>query len=305
MAGMGSRNRRAGWLAGVLVGVALMGVLQIRRSPSGPLTYRTGRVDARFGVDPADFEAAMREAAGQWNRAAGRELLRMDPRGEVDVSLVYDERQSAADRVKALERGLEHSSQGIREGEARLQGLKADLDFRRRGLEADVAAHAARLADWKERLEAARRAQTLTEAAVRVLNRDQEALKAQAEALQLREAEVRELREAYNREVDALNARAARHNQGAEGLQAAGASLGAEFCGGEFVQEGRRKAIAVYFVASRPGLVRVLTHEFGHALGLSHLEAPNAVMHPRTAKDDPELTPEDVQAIRARGAGRR
>ena len=290
-------------LTGLLLGG--IGYLYLHRPYARPMTYRIGPVDARFHLDKGAFEAAAKEAAAQWNRATVRELVRYDPQGEVELRLEYDERQSTTDHLKALGRNLDQSLQGFREQEAQAQNLKSDLESRARQLEEERTAFQSRSEDLKNLIETARRGQRLTESDVKSLNAEQEVLKAQWEGLERRRVELGAARASFNLAVEGLNAQATSHNQEAAAFNAAGARLGQEFCGGEYVKEGARKTITVYFISSRNGLVRVLTHEFGHALGLPHLAPPEAVMHPRTTREDPELTRSDIQAIRERVEGKR
>jgi predicted Zn-dependent protease len=44
--------------------------------------------------------------------------------------------------------------------------------------------------------------------------------------------------------------------------------------------------------------VRVLAHEFGHALGLNHSKSAGAVMYPLIQSDSLELTVDDIAALK-------
>ena len=54
--------------------------------------------------------------------------------------------------------------------------------------------------------------------------------------------------------------------------------------------------IDIYFNIERKELLHTLLHEFGHALGLGHLENENAIMYPFTTQEI-TLSPEDIAAI--------
>jgi len=67
-----------------------------------PLKLRIEVIDPGFGVAQADVKSAIEQTANLWGVAAHRRLFVYDPKGEIAVNLIYDERQEAAKRyVKA------------------------------------------------------------------------------------------------------------------------------------------------------------------------------------------------------------
>ncbi|MGZ3608143.1 MAG: hypothetical protein ACXU9J_09500, partial [Syntrophales bacterium] len=65
-----------------------------------PLTYRIGTVDAKFGLSRQEFADAAGRAASVWGKQYVRALFREEPNGKIEVNLVYDYRQEAADKLK-------------------------------------------------------------------------------------------------------------------------------------------------------------------------------------------------------------
>lgn len=58
-----------------------------------PLTYDVVRVDPGFRVTRAAFVALLQRSERIWETPFGGDLLRYEPGGAVEVSLVYDQRQ--------------------------------------------------------------------------------------------------------------------------------------------------------------------------------------------------------------------
>jgi predicted Zn-dependent protease len=82
--------------------------------------------------------------------------------------------------------------------------------------------------------------------------------------------------------------------------QETGKMLGSEFCEGNYARKGGTQTITIYQFDNNSRLVRVLAHEFGHALGLKHSDDPNAVMYRLIRSDSLELAPDDINALKAR-----
>jgi hypothetical protein len=57
-----------------------------------PIKLRVGTIDPRFGVSPADLQSAIQQAGDLWGAAAHRRLFAYDPKADLAVNLVYDER---------------------------------------------------------------------------------------------------------------------------------------------------------------------------------------------------------------------
>ena len=77
-----------------------------------------------------------------------------------------------------------------------------------------------------------------------------------------------------------------------------GNTLGREFCEGFYEYKNGKRSITIYQYDNEYRLVRVLAHEFGHALGLNHSKSAGAVMYPLIQSDSLELTVDDIAALK-------
>lgn len=283
--------------------VALIGALLVydrqRSATRATLTYRIGSVDPRFNLPPGDFEAAVREAAGLWQRAVSREVFRPDSKGIVEVNLVYDHRQAAADRLKALSLRIEDTKGSYEELKAKFESLKREADQLSADLARDFAEHNAEVQAYNARVEGLRQ-RGADEIEVRRVRSDQARLDARTAELGKRQEDLKASLETLRSLAVVINEIAARHNLDVVSHGDVGRSLGEEFSEGEYERKGDRRTITIYHFPSRNGLVRVLAHEIGHALGIGHLEQPEAVMHRLMRMETPELAAEDIAALKAR-----
>lgn len=74
-----------------------------------------------------------------------------------------------------------------------------------------------------------------------------------------------------------------------------------KFDQGRFVKRGNNEEINIYQFRNHAQLKTVLSHEFGHALGLDHVSNPKSIMHKMMAEQDManlQLTEEDISALK-------
>jgi hypothetical protein len=113
-----------------------------------------------------------------------------------------------------------------------------------------------------------------------------------------------------NQEVAAINALATQINSESESLSAKISEVnaqavvynrqaGQDFNEGVYHEQYGQQTISIYEFKDNAQLVRVLAHEFGHALGLGHNTNPDSIMYPVNSATNIALTPEDQGALQA------
>ena len=131
---------------------------------------------------------------------------------------------------------------------------------------------------------------------------DYQAMRNERDAIQAEQDRLHQLEESLRQKLDALS-RLAPELRDAEApaieqeLQQAAADwqvlqertaafnkqrrpYGEVFPGGQFRHAGSERSIDIFFFLDEEDLRRTLLHEFGHAMGLEHLDDPSAIMHP-------------------------
>ncbi|TVP86041.1 MAG: peptidase M10A and M12B matrixin and adamalysin [Thioalkalivibrio sp.] len=256
-----------------------------------PITYRIGNVDARFGVDTAEFAAAVREAAALWDREIDGPAFVAAPRGELVIELEFDERQERW-----------HARQ---EAEASLTTLRDRYD----GLLAELEGHRATLREARQRHDqlasAYRNRREHYEAQSRSWHREEDyrpggARYRAAAVLQQMLLELEGLAETEERARERFNASLAAVRSLAEDLDDKISRLNEQFSEHRgfdkalfaYAHRGgiSRRSITIFQFDDRADLRQVLAHELGHALGIGHVADPAALMFYRVTSENRGLT---------------
>ena len=134
-------------------------------------------------------------------------------------------------------------------------------------------------------------------------------LKAEQASLDTEAERLNGIQNELNVEVDRINAMGDVLRRQAEALNLkidqtndVNASLGKEYEEGLYTSDERGTMITVYSFSSDEDLHALLTHEFGHALGLDHVDDPEAVMY-YLNRNQQQLSQTDINAVQGLCAG--
>ncbi len=264
----------------------------------GPLAYRLGAVDGRFALSRAEAAVAVRAATDLWSKAAGRELFREAGAGGIEVRFVYDYRQEAADKLKGISGNISCTRGSYDALKARFEREREVFRQKEAELQADVREYNRMVAALNADIAAANRG-GMTEEAHRRLTASQEELDGWQAELDSRSREQQDEADNLNRLVVVINGIAASLNLEVIRYNRTGSVLASEFSEGLYERKNGRESITVYHFTSRERLVRLLAHEFGHALGLGHGSDPGSLMYRLNRSDSLSLTREDLAALKA------
>lgn len=287
----------------LLMGVAVVLFVYTLRTPvpcGKPLTYRIVHVDGRFGITHAEFAAAVRKAAAVWGKPLSRELFREDPNGAIGISLVYDYRQETTQQLKQIHTRMSGTKESLEGMKTRYEGMKSEYERIRASLESDLNAYNARIHAFNREVESWNRQGGAPESQRSRLTAEKAELAAMGENLRVRQENARRMADELNGMVQSVNEVVGRQNQDVDQYRNVGSRLGGEFQEGYFKNKDGRQSITVYHYDNEARLVRLLVHEFGHALGLEHSSNTNAVMYRLNRSDAAELTADDIAALKSR-----
>jgi len=256
-----------------------------------PIAYSVMAYDPRFGISEKEFVEAANEAAELWNTAAQKSILTESETPDVSINLLYDERQEATE-----------IGEDISEEQRAYRAMKADVDalrirytaatkaFERKEAtyEANVASYEKDVAYWNEQggappgvYQDLEREKVSLERQRKDLSTSVQAINTLVDEIQTNVTQVNALADQLNERVDIYNA-----------------AVGHDFDQGNYVEDKEGKRITIFEFADVMELKRVLAHEFGHALGISHTDDPNSIMYSYNIGDTFELTNADITSLR-------
>ena len=261
------------------------------------LYYRIGRFDHQFGIRQSVFRSIIEQAENIWEAPVGKNLFAYDPAADFTINLVFDGHQQATVARQALVRKLqtiesshtnlatafEHWHEIFKEKNATYQRTLARYQARLNTYNDNVRY-------WNDRGGAPTEMFHKLERARQQLRMDKDRLDEERlyltdlfETLKAMQAQGETMARAYQTQRQTYQARFAeprRFNQG----------------------EYNGKSITIYQFNDPTDLTLLLTHEFGHALGLGHVADPKAVMYYLKGErggSQPALTRNDMDALKA------
>lgn len=261
-----------------------------------PIEYTIGVFDSRFGITKEKFLLTLKESETIWERNSGINLFEYNPSGHLKINLVYDERQ--AQTFEASE-----SKEGIEGSRSHYDSLVRDYKIMASDYEANIKIYNKRADDFEIWLDSYNNkvAEINSRGGAKPqeyqeLEREKKALEAEKSYLNSRGDKLNQIAEELNSLGDRINALALQLNITVD-IHNQRFGEGREFDQGDY--QGNK--INIYQFNAFSDLRLVLAHEFGHALGIDHVENPESIMYYLMDKQDlnkPELSSEDLEALR-------
>ncbi|KKQ55927.1 MAG: Peptidase M10A and M12B matrixin and adamalysin [Parcubacteria group bacterium GW2011_GWA2_38_13] len=265
-----------------------------------PITYSIANLDSRFNLTSAELLEYTRQAEAIWETPVKKQLFEYSPNAMIQINFIYDHRQKSTDDLKEMGIVIHGDQSSYDILKAKYDTLllnynqkKVRLDAMLASYNADKIAYDKDVARWNARGGALKEEYDALE--VRRID-----LISQVNTINEAQGSINELVDPINSAGSALNTLIETLNLHVNKYNTIGSSKEKVFDEGEYISNAQGTVINIFQFNDSTQLLRVLAHEFGHALGLEHIDNPKAIMYYLNEGVNEKLTSDDLRAMKSR-----
>jgi hypothetical protein len=258
------------------------------------IDYKIGTFDTHFGVSKEKFKEEVQTAAAAWNQAAGKDLLVYDENGSLTINLIYDERQATTENVNYLALEIENSKTSANILRLTYEQEKIIYVGDGEQLTKDSEAFQVRYKAYADKVDIYNGRGGAPRDEYDAMTKELESLKTESKNLEVQRGQLLAFMDTINTKVNRYNELVSYINTLIKKSNALGTK---RFTEGRFTPS--TNTIDIYQYNDLIKLQRVITHEFGHALGISHNNNVQSIMYSVNSASTTSLSEEDIQALQA------
>ncbi|MFA6428857.1 MAG: matrixin family metalloprotease [Candidatus Buchananbacteria bacterium] len=263
-----------------------------------PIAYSLGSVDAKFKISKQDLLKILAQAGKIWSAPAGKQLFTYQTEGALKINLIYDYRQEATDKLALMGILVKRDLKSYEALTSKYNLLKQQYATSQAAVNKLQVAYNQQFNDYQATVAKWNKQGGAPEAVYRQLNLVRQDLDQLAQQLTEQVAKLNELIVQLNAEGVVLNGLAEELNLKVERYNKVGVQNGQEFNEGIYTQSAEGQVIDVYQFDNPQVLLRVLAHEFGHALGLDHTANSKDIMYRLNQSSNLTLSANDLTALK-------
>ncbi len=256
------------------------------------LEYSIGEFSSQFGVSREDFKKYIAEAEIVWEKALNRDVFVYNPEADFKINLIYDERQLTTTQKQKTEFGLSAIENVFKKLDLEFNVFKNNYDKRVSSYEQALILFEKRKLIYDKEISFWNNKGGAPKEKYEYLEEERLYLNAEAARLNIEASSINTLTKQLNTLLQERNIKASEYNRVAESYNQK-YNDGIEFNQAEYTGH----EINIYQFGAKKDLILAMTHEFGHALGMEHVENPKSIMYYLTGSNtetSSTLTPEDL-----------
>lgn len=241
--------------------------IENRRPCAAPILYRIGKIDPGFKISEKDFLNKIETASNIWEKSINKNLFEYDPNGKLIINLVYDYRQETTNLRNVIDKKNEVAD-----------SVKEEFLALTKRYEIDKNAYEQAVADFN------RDVNTFSK---REYESRRKVVEDQRAALNLLSQQINSYVSKYNTIVRDINTDVGVVNENAGEIEQ-----------GLYTRNLTEEKIDIFEYENETKLVRVLAHEFGHAVGLEHNSNAQSIMYELNSGSGLVPSSDDIIALK-------
>ena len=261
-----------------------------------PVYYQLGTIDESFAIDRSGAMSAIKQATDIWNGVGSQAPYFVHQDGaDLTVNFVFDNRQAAADEQKKDQAAMDATllendrlSISIDSLQEKYEAMQVVFQARKASYDLALDLYDSQILQVNDRGGATETEfETLEEERVDLKN-ESEALRVLSDELSGLASQINDLSQKGNRLINSYVTTVNQYNSRYGTSEV--------FTQGDYTGD----AINIYRFSDQAELVSILTHEFGHALGIHHVGTKGSLMYYLLAEggvDGLELSDADIAAF--------
>lgn len=265
------------------------------------IPYTLGTFDTKFNISEDYFLSAIEEAEAVWEKPFGKNLFTYAPtdssRSVLKINLVYDYRQQITDKLKNLGILVRDDRASYDMLKIKFLNFKTEYEKEKNIYDRDVINFNKKKQAYDKEVDFWNNKGGAPEQEYNKIEKDRVYLQALLKGLEDKQLKINEMADEINTLAVELNHLVSILNLSVEKYNTANVSRGESFEEGVYSSNGVGRQIDIYEFSNRTKLVRVLAHELGHALGIEHVNDPNAIMYELNQSNDLVLKESDVAEL--------
>lgn len=258
-----------------------------------PLYYSIGSIDPSFNLSKEEALAHIKESEKYWEDSVGRDLFTYREDAPFKVNFIFDERQAVANEEENSREYLDAQRKESDSVKASLEKLQNEYNSLLEIYNQQVASYETRLKEYNAEVNKYNDRGGAPADVYEDLENEREVLAKEVEDLNQTESKLSRLAEEINQLGEKGNELVNSYNKQVNNYNSTFGHA-REFTQGDY----QGTSINIYKFSSNNELYNVLVHEFGHALGIPHVEDSSSVMYYllEDTESEPLLSANDLSA---------
>ncbi|MCX6737659.1 MAG: matrixin family metalloprotease [Candidatus Parcubacteria bacterium] len=263
-----------------------------------PIVYSLGKIDSRFNLGKDDLTRALNQAESIWEKPIGKDLFSSGENGNLKISLVYDSRQESTVKLQQLGLAINDDQKTYDALKIKYNSFLSDYNSQKKSLEKLISEYEAIKTEYEQRVDYWNKKGGAPRLEYDKLIEERNNLAELASQITIIQKDLNDLIDTINATANVLNRLVIALNINADTYNNIGQGQETEFQEGVYKKDLSGEQIIVYQFDSYTKLVRVLAHEFGHALGLKHFNNPETIMYAVNQSNNLNLSASEISAVK-------